>query len=127
MSASVETNTPSMENINTGWKRFGLGIILSVLSGIFLLLSFPPYGIWPLVWIALIPARIAQHRLFPLKWSSLGESITILVWLGPFLGRLFGTEFGPFFTYLGVLIAILVFFIASERKFHEKQDIAGMC
>ncbi len=120
MSASVETNTPSMDNINTGWKRFGLGIILSVLSGIFLLLSFPPYGIWPLVWIALIPARIAQHRLFPLKWSSLGESITILVWLGPFLGRLFGTEFGPFFTYLGVLIAILVFFIASERKFHEK-------
>ncbi len=120
MSATVETNTPDIQINITGWKRFGLGIILSVLSGIFLLLSFPPYGIWPLVWIALIPARIAQHRLFPLKWSSLGEAITILVWLGPFLGRLFGTEFGPFFTYLGVLIAILVFFIASERKFHEQ-------
>ncbi len=120
MSALVETNTPGMEISIKGWKLFVLGIILSIVSGIFLLLSFPPYGIWPLVWIALIPARVAQHRLFPLKWSSLGEAITILVWLGPFLGRLFGTEFGPFFTYLGVLISILVFFIASERKFHEQ-------
>jgi apolipoprotein N-acyltransferase len=42
-----------------------------------------------------------------------------LFWLGPYLARLFGTEFGPFFTYLGVLIAILNFFMSTERKFHE--------
>lgn len=119
MSIDTETNTPGKIVNITGWKLFILATFFSALSGLLLLLSFPPYGLWPLVWIALIPSRVAAQRLFPLKWSSLGESIAILVWLGPFLGRLFGTEFGPFFTYLGVLVAILVFFISRDRKFHE--------
>lgn len=101
------------------WARFITGVILSATSGLFILLSFPPYGLWPLIWVALIPARIAQYRLFPNKWSNLGEGITLLVWLGPFLGRLFGTDNGPFFTYLGIFIAILVFFISGDRKFNE--------
>ncbi len=119
MSIAQVTNTPDRIINIIGWKRFLLAVILSALSGLLLLFSFPPYGLWPIVWIALIPSRVAAQRLFPLKWASLGEAIAILVWLGPFLGRLFGTEFGPFFTYLGVLIAILVFFISKDRNFHE--------
>ena len=42
-----------------------------------------------------------------------------LFWLGPYLGRLFGTEYGPVFTYMGVLIAVLNYFVATEREFHE--------
>jgi apolipoprotein N-acyltransferase len=42
-----------------------------------------------------------------------------LFWLGPFLARLFGNEGGPFFKYLGVLIALLELFLAKERNFHE--------
>jgi apolipoprotein N-acyltransferase len=67
----------------------------------------------------MVPYRYAQYRLFPLKWSSLAETIALLLWLGPFMARLFGTNFGPFFTYLGVWIAILIFFISKDRKFHE--------
>lgn len=119
MSTITETKTSLIEFNITGWKRFVAGILLSSVSGILLLLSFPPYGLWPLAWISLIPSRIAADRIFPLKWSNLGETFAILVWLGPFMARLFGTEFGPFFTYLGVLIAILVFFISRDRKFHE--------
>jgi apolipoprotein N-acyltransferase len=44
----------------------------------------------------------------------------MLLWLGPFMARLFGTEFGPIFTYLGVLIAILTYFTNRERKFLER-------
>jgi apolipoprotein N-acyltransferase len=99
--------------------RFALGIALSALSGVMLLLAFPPYGLWPLAWFGLVPALLAQYRLLPARWSSLAVSIYAAVWLGPFLARLFGPEYGPFFQYLGVWIAILNFFVAKERKFHE--------
>ncbi|MGE5375932.1 MAG: nitrilase-related carbon-nitrogen hydrolase [Bacteroidota bacterium] len=98
---------------------FAVGIVLAALSGVMLLLSFPPYGYWPLAWVALVPATFAQYRLLPLRWSALGPSLYLLFWLGPYLARLFGTQFGPFFTYLGVLIALLMFFISNDRKFHE--------
>ena len=100
-------------------QRFGLGIVLSILSGALLLLSFPPYGLWPLAWFACIPYLFAQYRLMPLKWSSLAISLAMLVWLGPFLARMFGMDNGPFFYYLGVLIALLNFLISKERRFHE--------
>ena len=100
--------------------RFVAGIALAALSGVMLLLSFPPYGFWPLAWIALLPATFAQYRLLPLRWSALGPAPYIVFWLGPYLARLFGTEFGPFFTYLGFLIAILVFFTSNDRSFHER-------
>jgi len=99
--------------------RFALGIALSALSGVMLLLAFPPYGLWPLAWFALVPALLAKYRILPGKWTSLAATIYAAVWLGPFLARLFGPEFGPFFQYLGFWIAILEFFVAKDRKFHE--------
>jgi apolipoprotein N-acyltransferase len=102
--------------------RMGLGLVLSAVSGVMLLLAFPPYGVWPLAWVAFAPYLFAQHRLLPRKWSSLAPGIATLLWLGPFLGRLFGTEVGAFYQYLGVLIAILVFLLKKERTFHERTD-----
>ncbi len=102
--------------------RFALGIALSALSGALLLLAFPPYGLWPLMWVACVPYRYAQHRLLPLKWSSLAESTALLVWLGPFMARMFGMDNGPFFYFLGVFIAILVFFASRDRHFQEVTD-----
>lgn len=95
-------------------------LAFSALSGVMLLLSFPPYGIWPLAWIALVPSLLAQHRLLPLRWSSLAPSIATLFWLGPFLARMFGMDNGPFFAGLGVLISILVFLTSKERAFMER-------
>ncbi len=100
--------------------RIGVGIALSFLSGMLLLFAYPPYGLWPLMWIAFVPMAIAQYRIFPRKWSSLAVAITDLVWLGPFLWRIFGTEAPWFLTYLGLLIAILNFFLRKEREFHER-------
>lgn len=99
--------------------RFGLGIVLSALSGVMVLLAFPPYGLWPLAWIGFVPFVFAQYRLLPVKWSSLAAGLFYLLWLGPFLADLFGGEGGFFFTYLGVWIAIFNFLVAKERKFIE--------
>jgi apolipoprotein N-acyltransferase len=100
--------------------RFVLGVLASVLSGVMLLLAFPPYGIWWLAWFAFVPAIFAQYRLLPAKHSSLAPALYLLVWLGPYMARLFGTQFGPFFTYLGVLIAIIAYFTYRERTFIER-------
>jgi apolipoprotein N-acyltransferase len=105
--------------VQTGTIQFALGIVLSALSGVMLLLAFPPYGWWPLMWIACVPYRFAQYRLMPQKWSSVAETVAILVWLGPFMARMFGMDNGPFFYLLGVFIAILSFFLSKDRKFHE--------
>ena len=115
---SLAQEKDGMSNQSTT-LRFMLGIALSALSGLMLLLSFPPYGLWPMAWVALVPALFAQYRLLPRRWSSLAVAMYALFWLGPYLARLFGTEFGPFFTYLGALIAVLNVFISTERKFHE--------
>jgi len=119
MTTITETQTRPTVFDRSVALRMGLGVALSVLSGVMLLLSFPPYGVWWLAWFALVPGVFAQHRLLPAKWASLAPALYSGIWLGPFLARLFGSEVGPVFQYLGVLIGILNFFLAKERKFHE--------
>ena len=119
MSAIPDVKTQENVAVQAKAWHFALGILLSALSGVMLLLSFPPYGLWPLMWVAFIPFVFAQYRLMPFKWSSLAVALANLLWLGPFLARLFGTELGVFFTYLGVWIALLNLLISKERNFHE--------
>ena len=119
MATFTETQTQGRALTRTDMLRIGLGVVLSALSGVLLLLAFPPYGLWPLAWFALVPGLVAQYRLMPAKWTSLAAAIYSGLWLGPFLGRLFGPDYGPFFQYLGVWIALLNFFLAKDRKFHE--------
>jgi len=99
--------------------RIGIGVALSVLSGVMLLLAFPPYGVWPLMWVGFIPLLLAQYRLMPRRWSNLALAITDLVWLGPLLWRIFGPEAPWFLTYLGPIIAVLDILTRKERVFHE--------
>jgi apolipoprotein N-acyltransferase len=118
--ATVSRDTVQKNNSDKKMtRRFLLGILLSALSGVMLLLSFPPYGVWPLMWVGFVPYIFAQYRLMPFKWSSLAVALANLFWLGPFLARLFGTEVGFFFTFLGVWIALLNLLISKERHFNE--------
>jgi len=120
MATISDTKTQGKILTQAGVGGFALGVILSMLSGVMLLLAFPPYGIWWLAWFAFVPGIFAQYRLLPVKYSSLAPAIYLLVWLGPYMARLFGTEFGPFFTYLGVVIGVIAFFIYRERGFIER-------
>ena len=101
-------------------NRVILGIILSVISGVFFFLAFPPINIWPLMFVVITPYLIAQHRFFPLKWSALAPTIAIGLWLWPFLYRIFNIEGAPIWLlHMGFLVAVFTFFTSSERKFHE--------
>jgi len=73
----------------SSWIRIGSGILLSVVSAILLTLSFPPYNLWPLIWVGFVPMLVAQFRVMPRKVSSLASAIAIGGWLGGYLTPIF--------------------------------------
>ena len=102
-------------------SRILLGLFFSALSGLFFYLAFPPVNVWPFVFFAAVPYLIAQNRLLPKKWSAWGPALCNLLWLWPFLGRIFGIPGAPFYMrHMGLLIAIFTLFTSTERKFHEQ-------
>jgi apolipoprotein N-acyltransferase len=56
-------------------------ILCGVLSGLILVWSLPPFGIWPLVFIGLIPMIIAQYRLVPRNWSWIPVSVMAFTYI----------------------------------------------
>ncbi len=53
------------------WSRVGVGMLLAEGSAILRILAFPPYNLWPLIWIGFVPMMVAQFRVLPPKISSL--------------------------------------------------------
>jgi apolipoprotein N-acyltransferase len=47
------------------WLRAVIGVALSILSAVMLTIAFPPYDLWPLVWIGFVPSLLAQYRIMP--------------------------------------------------------------
>ena len=70
-------SSPKRDN----WLRAGIGILLAIFSAVLLTLSFPPYNLWLLIWVAFIPMLVAQFRVMPRKVSSLASAIAIGGWL----------------------------------------------
>ncbi len=100
--------------------RTGLGIALSALSAMLVVLAFPPYNLWVLVWIAFIPFILAQYRVMPPKLSSLAAAIFNGGWVWGYLGPVFRGS-GTFMVYLAPAVA-LISFVAdmTSRQFHER-------
>ena len=48
-------------NKGAGAARFVRGLALAGLSGLLATWAFPPYGIWPLIFVAWVPMLVAQH------------------------------------------------------------------
>ena len=120
MTATTTSQSRDLVLEMSAGKRIGLAVALSVLSGLFLFLAFPPFNLWPLMWVAVVPYLIAQHRFMPRRWSALAPTIAFGLWLWPFLYRIFGIPDAPFFfKHMGLLIAVFTFFTSTERKFHE--------
>jgi len=100
--------------------RIGIGVALSILSGGLLFLAYPPVNLWPLIWLAIIPYLIAQYRFMPRRWAALAPTISMTMFLWPYLARIFGLPDAPFlFKNMGLLFGIITFFTSSERKLHE--------
>ena len=58
------------------------GLLLSLLSAGMLILSFPPYNLCHLVWIALVPMIVAQYRVAATGWqANLFQAVTYFVFI----------------------------------------------
>ncbi len=103
------------------WQKIILGIGLSLFSAILLTAAFPPYELWPLAFIALVPMIVAQYWLFPKSWSGLANALGV----GGFF--LFYMSLGgliPFLVWLPIPVAIVAGIVGwRERVFNEKTHL----
>lgn len=104
----------------TFWPRILLGLMLSASGGLAFTLAFPPYGIWPLVFVGFVPVLAAQHRIMPSKYSSLATATAIGIWLQGYLGPVFA----PIGTYM-IWLPLAAFFLsalvdAGDSDYHRQ-------
>ena len=104
--------------------RLIAGLLLAAPSAGLLLLSLPPYGLWPFALIGLAPLLFAQYRILPLKIANLAPAIGI----GGFIGLVIVSHFptamidqSPFLKFLTPGVMLAVFLAESgSRRFHER-------
>lgn len=69
------------ENIFDMILGLGEGMLLSLLSGVMLSLSFPNTEWWFLAYVALVPMLYAQHVSLPERYSSIAPAVTVTSFL----------------------------------------------
>ncbi len=102
--------------------RFWLGIGLSLLSGLLAVWSLEDFHVEFLVFVAFVPAIVAQHRVLPRRWSGLALGIAIGMMFQGYMGPGLSNADLPWYFYIyGVWIALIVAVIAWRgRSFNER-------
>ena len=102
------------------WIRLLSGVGLSLLSALSFTLAFPPFDVWPLIWVGLVPMVVAQHRVLPTRLSGLAPALGIGGFFAGYFGRMFAG--GPWFMRaLPLIIALFAGLVgARERAFHAR-------
>ena len=96
------------------------GLLLGALSGAAFILAFPPFEIWPLIFIGWVPALIAQHHVMPRKLSSIPTALAIGIWLEGYMGPIFNPT-GSYMIYLPLVAAMISFLVdMGKRKFNQQ-------
>lgn len=96
-------------------KRFLLGLALSALSGLALILAFPPVGLSWLMWIAFVPSYYAIQRLAKPGWQAgLFSALPYLIWMEVFFYGMWPDVL--WFNLLPPAIALILFAVAYVRK-----------
>jgi len=100
--------------------RLLLGLGLAALSGGLLVLAYPPYNLWPLAWVALLPMLLAQFWLMPARLSSLASATTMGLWGLGYFGPVFGGS-GLYMEWLPPAIFLIALLgDMGVRAFHER-------
>lgn len=120
MTTTTQSHLHPVALVTSSALRIGIALALSLLSGAFLFLAFPPVNFWPLMWVALVPYLVAQHRFMPRRFAQLAPTIAATAWLWPFLARMFNIPEAPvWFVNLGLFFGLLGLVMHTERKFCE--------
>ncbi len=95
------------------------GLLLGAVSGVAFILAFPPFEIWPLIFIGWVPVLIAQHHVMPAKLSSIPTALAIGIWLEGYMGPIFRPT-GTYMIYLPLVAALISFLVdLGKRKFNQ--------
>ena len=101
------------------------GVALAGLSGLLATWAFPPYGAWPLIFVAWVPMVVAQHWFLSGRWSGLGPGIGIGGFYAGYLHGLIDPSFAWWVSVIPFLIAAAVAVAArDERRFQEASGYA---
>jgi apolipoprotein N-acyltransferase len=103
--------------------RIALGCALAALTGVLATLSFAPYHAWWLVWFAFVPMIVAQYRVLPAQWSSLGPAIGVGGFVYGYVGGAFPAH-AAWYTKALPLVFFAVLF-ASARGGRVRKDRVG--
>jgi len=76
-----------------GSARLAAGLGLAGLSALLGTWAFPPYGAWPLIFVAWVPMLVAQHQVLPRRWGWLAPGIGIGGYYGGYLSGVLGPGF----------------------------------
>src|SRR5690349_3521904 len=100
--------------------RIVAGLALAALSGILITLAFPPYNLWPLIWIGFVPGIVAQFRVMPARAGGLAYGVMI----GGFFWGYFGPMFANtvwFMEWLPLIVGVIATLLSNgDRVFHER-------
>lgn len=100
--------------------RVLVGLAAVILTGLLFMLAFPPYNLWPCVFVAFVPTILAQHRIVPRQFSGLA--------FGAGFGAYWWAVYSPMFAgavwfmewswpVVAVIAALLTM---GNRTFHER-------
>lgn len=98
-----------------------VGVALAGLSALLATWAFPPYGIWPLIFVAWAPMVVAQHWFLPGRWSGLGPGIGIGGFYAGYLHGLIDPNFAWWVSAIPFLVgAVVAVATNSERWVQER-------
>jgi len=102
--------------------RLAAGVALAALSGVLAALSLEDYHVWPLVWVAFVPALVAHYHVLPRRWSGLGLGIAVGILYQAYLGPgLSDADLAWYLYVYGLWIALFVALAsARSRGFQER-------
>jgi apolipoprotein N-acyltransferase len=103
--------------------RLAFGLALAGLSALLGTWAFPPYGAWPLIFVAWVPMLVAQHWILPRRWAWVAVGIGIG---GYYAGYLRGV-IDPSFAWWVLCIPIVVVVAAGLGAIRDRprQEATG--
>ena len=105
-------------------RRIAGGVLLALLTPVLVALANPPFGLWPLVFVAFVPMVVAQHVVLPPRLSGLAIGVGIAgVWAVFFSWGLAEGGVAPIYQLGPIFVGAIAAAIAwRSRRFHERTN-----